>query len=127
MHEQPQQSPEFVDLEEEEMEPRVPSPISNPARRTTEIDPIQKEIYDYIKSLERIVTGKIISSSSNQEENEGIHSNILGELQVEDTLKQEIYELEILNRHLKRDNEIIKAHNEIKRTQNDNVLIHLGF
>jgi len=34
-----------------------------------------------IDSLERRATGKVVASSSNQEENEGIHSNILGELQ----------------------------------------------
>lgn len=76
--------------------------------------------------MERRATCKVVASSSNQEENGGIYSKILGELQVEDTLKQEIYELEILNRHLKQENETLKAQNEIQRTQNGNILLHLG-
>lgn len=76
--------------------------------------------------MERKPIGKFVTSSSNKEENEGIHFNISGELQVEDTLKQEIYELEILNRHLKQENETLKVQNEIQRTKNDNILLHIG-
>jgi len=104
-----------------------PTVVSLVRRTTPDIDPVQQGIYDYIESLERNATSKIIASSSNQGEIEVVHSNISGEHQVEEILKQEIYELEILNRHLKQENEAVKSKNEIHRNQNDNILLHLGF
>jgi len=59
--------------------------------------------------LERKATGKVILSSSTQCENEALNSNISRDLQVEETLKQEIYQIEVLNRHLKQENEAVKA------------------
>jgi len=34
--------------------------------------------------------------------------------------------LETLNKHLKQEHETLKVHNEIQRTKNDNILLHLA-
>ena len=43
-----------------------------------------------------------------------------------DTLKQEIYELEILNRHIKQENEALKQHNQLEKVISDNTILNLG-
>lgn len=66
----------------------MPSPTTTSlVIRTVEIYPVQQEIYDFIESLERKYIGKIIASSSNQGENEVVHSNISEEHQVQENLK----------------------------------------
>jgi len=42
-------------------------------------------------------------------------------------LKQDFFELETLNKHLKQEHETLKVQNEIQRTKNDNILLPLGF
>ena len=42
-----------------------------------------------------------------------------------DTLKQEIYELEILNRHIKQENEALKQQNKLEKVISDNTIMHL--
>ena len=73
------------------------SPIHNfegsPSRKSPGIDPAQQEIYDYIESLERI--SATVNPINPQEP-------------LVETLKKEIYELEILNRHIKQENEALK-------------------
>ena len=41
-------------------------------------------------------------------------------------LRQEIFELETLNRHIKHDHEALELRNQIEKTINDNTLLHLG-
>lgn len=96
------QSPGFVDLEEEEAE-KIPSPIASPTRKILEIDPIQQEIYDYIEYLEQKTQGKVVDLFSNQVEilSEEIHFSPLEDSRIENALKEEIYELEVLNKYLK--------------------------
>lgn len=67
---------------------------------------------------------KAIASSSNQ--GNQINSNSPQEHPIINTLKQEIYDLETLNKKLKQGPETLKVHNEIQRTKNDNILLHLG-
>lgn len=43
-----------------------------------------------------------------------------------DSLKQEIYELEILNRHIKKENETLKEQRKLDKTIHDNTILHLG-
>lgn len=62
----------------------------------------------------------------NHHREEIIHFDPLEEPKIVNTLKQGIYELEVLNRNLKQEYERVKAQNEIQRTQNDNILLHLG-
>ena len=43
-----------------------------------------------------------------------------------DALKQDIYELEILNRHIKQNNETLKEKNKLDKAIHDNSILHLG-
>jgi len=43
-----------------------------------------------------------------------------------DSLKQEIYELEILNRHIKKENETLREKNKLDKAIHDNTILHLG-
>ena len=62
-----------------------------PRKTTPEIDPKQQEVYDYIESLERTTTGPSTSSTQPHTAQEDLVQS----------LKQEIFELEVLNRHIK--------------------------
>ena len=42
------------------------------------------------------------------------------------TLKQEIYELEILNKHIKQENESLKEKNHLEKVISDNTILQLG-
>lgn len=42
------------------------------------------------------------------------------------SLKQEIYELEILNRHIKKENEALKEQRELDKSIHDNTILHLS-
>ena len=41
-------------------------------------------------------------------------------------MKQEIFELETLNRHIQQEHEALRIHNKIDKTKNDNIIFHLG-
>ena len=41
-------------------------------------------------------------------------------------LKQAIYELEILNKHIKQENETLKEQNKLDKVIHDNTILHLG-
>jgi len=84
---------------------------------------MQLEIYDYIKSLEKKVAENTSGSTVHEKENQ---SSSPKEPPVINILKQEIFELETLNRHIQNEHEALKMQNEIQRTQNDNVLLHLS-
>lgn len=55
-------------------------------RQTPDIDPVQQEAYDYLETLEQSVAGP---------------STVLPLEQQVQSLKQEVFELEVLNRHIK--------------------------
>jgi len=42
------------------------------------------------------------------------------------SLKQEIYELEILNRHIRKENEALKEQIKLDKVIHDNTIVHLG-
>ena len=42
------------------------------------------------------------------------------------TLRQEIFELETLNRHIQHEHEALRMQNKIEKTMNDNILLHFG-
>ena len=43
-----------------------------------------------------------------------------------DSLKQEIYELEILSRHIKKENDTLKEQRKLDKAIHDNAILHLG-
>ena len=63
----------------------------SPRKNTPEVDPNQQEMYDYLESLEKTTTGPSTSS---------IQPHTAQEALVQ-SLKQEVFELEVLNRHIK--------------------------
>ena len=42
------------------------------------------------------------------------------------SLKQEVFELEVLNRHIKQENEALKEQSKVDRFVHDNTMLHLG-
>ena len=60
-----------------------------------EIDPAQQEVYDYVETLERKAS----------ESRDIIPSPPLSEI---DVLRRDRYELEVLNRHIRTKNDILK-------------------
>ena len=74
-------------------------------------------MYDFIESLEHLKTRA----------ERGISSNQLGTTQetLIHSLKQEIYELEVLNKHIQRENETLKEKNKLDKVIHDNTMIHL--
>jgi len=88
----------------------------SPRKTTPEVDPNQQEMYDYIESLEKTATGP--STSSTQ-------PNAAQETLIQ-SLKQEIFELEVLNRHIKRENETLKEQSILDKIIHDNTMLHLG-
>jgi len=41
-------------------------------------------------------------------------------------LKQEIYELQVLNKHIQKENEALKEQNKLDKIIHDNAMLHLG-
>jgi len=117
-------SPKDMEYDSEETEKhRTPStttisPIQSLGQGTPEIDLVQQDIYDYIESLEN----KFGLTVHEKEE----HSSSPQEPPVINILKQEIFEMETLNRHIEREHEALKMQNETQRTQNNNILLHLS-
>ena len=70
----------------------------NLIKTTPEIDPKQQEVYDYIETLERTATGpSTLSTQPHTAQDDLVQS-----------LKQEVFELELLNRYIKNENETLK-------------------
>lgn len=81
-------------------------------RKTPEIDPSQQEVYDYLESLEKIAAGPSTSSTL---------PHITQDAQVQ-SLKQEVFELEVLNRHIKQENEALKEQSKVDKIIHDNTI-----
>ena len=73
-------------------------------------------MYDYPESLEKTATGP--STSSTQ-------PHIAQEALVQ-SLKQEVFELEVLNRHIKNENEALKKQKRLEKIIHDKTMLHLG-
>jgi len=80
---------------------------------TPEIDPAQQEIYDYVETLERTAS----------EREERTPSPPLTEI---DILRRDRYELELLNRHIKNENEILKDQIKLKTDMNSTLSLHIN-
>ena len=87
-----------------------------PTKMTPEIDPKQQEVYNYIESLEKAATGPSTLS---------IQPHIVQDDLVQ-SLKQEVFELELLNRHIKNENETLKEQGKLDKIIHDNTMLHLG-
>ena len=74
-------------------EPQTEFEFEQSPRRTPDIDPDQQEVYNYLETLEQSVAGP---------------STILPLDEQVQSLKQEVFELEVLNRHIKQENEALK-------------------
>ena len=73
-------------------------------------------MYDYIESLERTATGPSTSSTQPHTAQEALVQS----------LKQEVFELEVLNRHIKNENEALKEQRRLDKIIHDNTMLHLG-
>jgi len=88
----------------------------SPRKTTPEIDPTQQEMYDYIDTLEKTSTDQGTSSAQ---------PNTVQEALIQ-SLKQEVFELEVLNRHIKRENATLKEQSRLDKIIHDNTMLHLG-
>jgi len=73
-------------------------------------------MYDFIETLEKMATNQGTSSAQ---------PNTTKEAQIQ-SLKQEVFELEVLNRHIKRENETLKEQGRLDKIIHDNIVLHLG-
>ncbi len=80
-------------------------------RQTPDIDPDQQKAYDYLETLEQSATGP---------------STIVPHDEQVKSLKQEVFELEVLNRHIKQENEALKEQSKLDKIVHDNTMLHLG-
>ena len=99
-----------------DISPSQPDFGDSPRKTTPEIDSIQKEMYDYIETLEKTATDQGTSSAQ---------LNTAQEAQIQ-SLKREVFELEVLNRHIKRENETLKEQGKLDKIIHDNTMLHLG-
>ena len=79
-----------------ESSPPPPQDFELSPRKTPKIDPSQQEVYDYLESLEKTVAGPSTTLP-----------HMTPDAQVQ-SLKQEVFELEVLNMHIKQENEALK-------------------
>ena len=73
-------------------------------------------MYDYIELLEKTATDPGTSST---QPNAALEALI-------QSLKQEVFELEVLNRHIKRENETLKEQSRLDKIIHNNTMLHLG-
>ena len=85
-------------------------------KTTPEIDPKQQEVYDYIESLEIAATGPSTSSTQPHTTQEDLVQS----------LRHEVFELEVLNKHIKNENEALKEQSKLDKIIHDNTMLHLG-
>lgn len=75
------------------------------------MDPNQEEVYNYLESLEQSAAGPSTSLPL--------------DAQVQ-SRKQEVFELEVLNRHIIQENETLKEQGKVDKMVHDNTMLHLG-
>ena len=110
----------IINVEDEETPVQTPvdrSPLhqfeEDPNKGTPDIDPAQQQIYDYVESLER-------KASKNQERSLSPQEPPI------ETLRKDNCELEILNKHIKNENEILREQVKLKNAMNDTLTLQLG-
>jgi len=94
--EAPVQSPDSIPPEHSPQNSPPQNFEGSPRRASPGVDPLQQQIYDYIKSMEKKSASMDPRSSANPEQ------PVNPQEPLTDSLKQETYELEILNRHIKK-------------------------
>ena len=95
-----------LEIEQESESEHEPSP-----KRSPEIDPDQQRLYNYLETLEQAAAGP---------------STVLPLKQQVQSMKQEIFELEVLNRHIKQENEKLKERSNVDKMVHDNTMLHMG-
>ena len=73
-------------------------------------------MYDFIESLEKTAIDQGTSSTQ---------PNIAQEVLIQ-SLKREFFEREVLNKHIKRENETLKEQSRLDKIIHDNTMLHLG-
>ena len=94
-----------------QQEPQTEFEYEPSPRRSPDIDPDQQEVYNYLETLEQSAAGP---------------STILPLDQQVQSLKQEVFELEVLNRHIKQENEALREQSKVDKIFHDNTMLHLG-
>jgi len=94
-----------------ESSPPPPQDFEFSPRKTPEVDPNQQEVYNYMESLEKSAAGP--------------STTLPLDAQVQ-SLKQEVFELEVLNMHIKQENEALKKQSKVDKIIHDNTMLHLG-
>lgn len=92
--ETPAQSPDSIPYEQSPKNSPLQNFGGSPRRASPSIDPIQQQIYEYIESLEKNSTLVDPGTSTNPAQPATPQEILIS------SLKQEIYELEIMNRHI---------------------------
>lgn len=100
--ETPTQSPENIPYEQSPQNSPPHNFESIPRRAFPSIDLVQQQIYGYIESLEKKSTSVDPRTSANPEQPTTSQETLTR------SLKWEIYELKVLNRHIQRENEALK-------------------
>jgi len=72
-------------------------------------------MYDYIESLEKTSIGSSTSSTQPHTTQEALVQS----------LKQEVFQLEVLNSHIKQENEALKEQSILDKIIHDNTMLHL--
>jgi len=118
--ETPTQSPDNIPYKQSPQNYPPQNFEGSPRRVSPGIDPIQQQIYDYIESLEKNNTSVDPRTLANPEQPATSQETLTS------SLKTEIYELEVSNRHIQRENEALKEHNMLDKIIHDNTMLHLG-
>ena len=98
-----EQGHEFEQEPEHEYEPS--------AKKSPEVDPDQQKVYNYLETLEKEAAGPSTIPPLEKQ----VHS-----------LKQEVFELEVLNRYITQENETLKQQANVDKMVHDNTMLHLG-
>lgn len=106
----PRDESPFLPEREDSLPPPPDFDFEPSPRKTPEVDPNQKKLYNYLESLEQSAAGP--------------STTLPLDAQVQ-SLKQEVFELEVLNRHIKQENEALKDQSKVDKIIHDNTMLHL--
>ena len=115
-----EQEVEFEQEIQVEHEPKIeyePSP-----RKSPEVDPDQQKLYNYLETLEQAAAGPSTVKPLEQQ----IPITVESLEQQIHSLKQEIFEIEVLNRHVIQENEKLKERGNVDKMVHDNTMLHMG-
>lgn len=123
-----EQEVEFEQEIQVEHEPEIehePSPMKSP-----EVDPEQQKLYNYLETLEQAAAGPSTLEPLEQQSPstlEPLEQQSLSTVEQQiHSLKQEIFEIEVLNRHIIQENEKLKERGNVDKMVHDNTMLHMG-